>query len=75
MHFMLVHASPVKTTTSCRNVKIFNKHTQSLRPKSELSAQRRSYVRLDPDSRDADIAWNISNFSSVEFPLDFFFFF
>lgn len=31
-------------------------------------------MSLDTNSRDADIAGNISNFSSVEFPLDFLFF-
>ena len=63
MRFVHVLAWQVKTAKPHRNAKIFNKHTQSLRPKSKLSAQS-SYLRLDTNSRDAEIAWNASNISN-----------
>lgn len=69
MHFMLVHAWPIKTIRSCTDMKISKKHTQSLssvqslRPKSKLSVPSKSYVRLDINSNHTEIAWNISNIS------------
>ena len=75
MHFMLVHAWPIKTIRSCTDMKISKKHTQSLssvqslRPKSKLSIPSKSYVRLDSNSNDTKIAWNISNISFVPFGL------
>ena len=69
MHFMLVHAWPVKTIRSCTDMKISKNHTQSLRPKAKLSVPSKSYMRLHINSNDTKIAWNISNISFVPFRL------